>query len=300
MPSIIVEQLAIPPIKLTPFKKFFNKSTKQVRGKIQDYMIDSNEENIHDLRRNIRRFDASFRLLPKKLRKNVDAMDLKDNYKSLFRINSEIRDMDIIRSEFTQFPPNVASSYPNFLKGLEEVRNKKLAEARKVALSAYDLKPLKVEKAALSKKKILSRYEKVTTNYVTEIERLLPIVLSDGEKTADLHQLRKDCKKMRYILEAVNSDGTKEMKQAESMIDNLEEIQNDLGAIHDCDMVLLHLAKGRGALHSRRGNSNGDGKGDYSDLINLEQRKREKLYSQFVTRFGNGAVKQSLVFSEQK
>ena len=200
MSSTITEQLAMPSIKLAAFEQSFEKSMKRVRNKIQDYIIDADEENIHDLRTSIRRFDASFRLMPKKIRKDPSAITLRDQYKRLFKINSEIRDIDIIHFEFTHYI-HVAPIYPNFLEALQKHKDKKLSKAREIALSAYELKPLKVKKASISKKKLLSRYKKVTTEFANEIERLFPVVISDVEKAAELHELRKDCKKMRYILD---------------------------------------------------------------------------------------------------
>ena len=81
-------------------------------------------------------------------------------------------------------------------------------------------------------------------------------------------------------------------KKVNGLIDHLEGIQDDLGRIHDCDTVLLHLERGRGGLHSTKGKNRRDGKGDYSDLIGLEQRKREELYNKFVARYGDEVVEQ--------
>ena len=54
---------------LTPghFVTKMEENVDRVDNRVNDYIKDSNENNIHDVRTAIRRLDASFRLLPKKL-----------------------------------------------------------------------------------------------------------------------------------------------------------------------------------------------------------------------------------------
>ena len=46
-------------------------NTQRVDKRVNDYLADSNEGNIHDIRTAIRRIDASLRSLPKKVRKKI-------------------------------------------------------------------------------------------------------------------------------------------------------------------------------------------------------------------------------------
>lgn len=266
--------------------KGLEKNIERVEKKIKAYLVDSNEENIHDLRTSLRRFDASFRLLPKEIRKNSKNENARDCYDNLFKLNSEIRDMDIIRSKFIHYPKDVTSKYPNFLGTLKKHRNIKLSEAKEVALSARDLQPFRIKKGSISKNKLQRRYECMIVKFVTEIDNLFPLVVSDFDNRAELHELRKDCKKMRYILEAANPNN-KDKKKAEGIVGLLKEFQDILGASHDCDIMLTHLARGRGGFHSKEVMDHEDGLADYSDLIDLEQKERTKLYHQFVTKCGN-------------
>ena len=51
-------------------KEFVTKmeeNVKRLDNRVNDYIEDSNENNIHDIRTAIRRLDASFRSLPRKL-----------------------------------------------------------------------------------------------------------------------------------------------------------------------------------------------------------------------------------------
>ena len=290
---------SVPAIRVAPFAKGFNGRAKKVEDRIQDYLIDSNEENIHDVRTSIRRLDTSIRVLPKVIRRQPKVSDLRNYYRNFFKINSEIRDIDVIRSKFTQYPQDVTSSYPNFIETLQEHRDKKLKEAKEMALSAYNLEPLRIKKGDVSEKKLQRRYQKVATEFTNEIESLFPRVISDIGRRTELHDLRKDCKKLRYTLEVADSSA-KGKRNIQGVVGLLEDMQDVLGAIHDCDIMLLHLARAKGGLHARRMNDVEDGKGDFSDLIDLEQKERVKLYYQFVSRYGNGPAQQSSGFSSKK
>ncbi|MGB8937058.1 MAG: hypothetical protein WCC17_18375 [Candidatus Nitrosopolaris sp.] len=46
-------------------------NTKRVDNKVDDYIKDSNENNIRDIRTAVRRLDASYRSLPKNIRKKT-------------------------------------------------------------------------------------------------------------------------------------------------------------------------------------------------------------------------------------
>ena len=57
-------------------------------------------------------------------------------------------------------------------------------------LIGYELKSIKVRNESIPKKKLLSRFGKVTARFVNEIEYPLPIVISDADETDKLHQLK--------------------------------------------------------------------------------------------------------------
>lgn len=268
---------------------------------VQEYLIDPNEENIHDLRTSIRRFDSCFRFLPNGVRKKPNLLNSRVSYKKLFKINSGIRDIDIICSKFAQYPQDVTSNYPDFLETQRGHRDRKLREAKELALSIYNRKPLQIKKGILSKKKLRRRYKKVVARFVNEIEAIFPLVVSDIERRSELHELRKDCKKLRYTLEATDTNGN----EVKDVISLLEGMQDFLGTIHDCDIMLLHLAKAKGGIRAKGGihariSGFGNGRADYSDLIDLEQKERVRLYYEFVSKYGDFSMQQSSNFSRNR
>jgi len=58
-------------LSLTPrhFVTKMEENVKRVDNRLDDYIKDSNENNIHDIRTATRRLDASYRSLPKKIRR---------------------------------------------------------------------------------------------------------------------------------------------------------------------------------------------------------------------------------------
>jgi len=67
-------------------------------------------------------------------------------------------------------------------------------------------------------------------------------VLNDESKVAELHSLRKDVKKLRYLLELT--------EKTPARLSSLAKWQESLGAIHDLDVAIDYL-KGVGAGHGR-------------------------------------------------
>jgi len=90
-------------------------------------------------------------------------------------------------------------------------------------------------------------------------------VLANADKIKDLHEMRKDCKRLRYLLEIL-PDQNKEISKT---ITELEEMQDMLGSIHDDDIVIAYLrrVKRPKAIHH---------------ILDEEIAERNKKYEEFV------------------
>ena len=85
------------PINVNP-KEFVNiceRNISRVSNKLDDYLTRQDEKNIHDIRTSVRRLDACYQTLPKITGKEANEKFVKKS-KDLFKINSQIRDFDII------------------------------------------------------------------------------------------------------------------------------------------------------------------------------------------------------------
>lgn len=230
------------------------RNIQRVSNKLDDYIKEPNEENIHDIRKAIRRLEASYRSLPsKKVRRKRVIREYAEYSKKLFSINSQIRDFDIIGEKLSNVGNLDQRDKLESIKGsLFRQRRTKLNEAISFALELRKLRvPKLTKKIKISNKKSKKRFNKLIGKFGTRIEHNLPIVVNDSEKVTELHELRKDCKKLRYLLELLpdsnSKDQTGEMDDYVSkLMEKLESVQDILGIIHDYDTIMAYLRRRKG------------------------------------------------------
>lgn len=224
-------------ISSKPFITKLQENTQRVDKRVNDYLADSNEGNIHDIRTAVRKLDASFRSLPKKVRKK----NRLDNYatisKQLFKINSQIRDYDIIYGKLEKYSSEPV--YTELTDSLKKRRVVKLRKARNIALSLRKLTLPNINEDDIPDRKLQQRFNKVVSRFGDRIELNFPVVISNIGKRRQLHEMRKDCKKLRYLLELLPNQN----KEIAKTITELEEIQDMLGSIHDDDIVIAYLRR---------------------------------------------------------
>jgi CHAD domain-containing protein len=236
---------------------------QRVDKRVNDYLANSNEDNIHGIRTAIRRVDASFMSLPKNVRNKNRAYNYATVSKRLFKINSQLRDYDIIYGKLEKYSSEPA--YTELTESLKKRRNAKLRKARNIALSLRKLPLPKIDEDDITDKNLQRRFNKVVSKYSDRIELNFPVVLTNASKTGQLHQMRKDCKKLRYLLELLSDQN----KETGRMITELEEMQDMLGSIHDDDIMIAYLKRVRRpkAVHH---------------ILDVEIAKRNKKYEEFV------------------
>ena len=250
-------------ISSKPFVKTLQENMQRVDKRVNDYLANSNESNIHDIRTAIRRVDASFMSLPKNVRKKNRAYNYTTVSKRLFKINSQVRDYDIIYGKLEKYSSEPV--YIELTESLKKRRDAKLRKARNIALSLRKLPLPKIDEDDIPDKNLQRRFNKVVSKYSDRIELNFPVVLTNASKIGQLHQMRKDCKKLRYLLELL----TDQNKETGRMISELEEVQDMLGAIHDDDIMTAYLKRARRpkAVHH---------------ILDDEMAERTKKYEEFV------------------
>lgn len=220
-------------------KEFITKmhdNMQRLDKRINNYIIDPNVDNIHDVRTSIRRVDASFKSLPKKIRKRDKMYDYITTGKQLFKINSTIRDCDIIYEELERHASD-SVLYSKLTSSLKRKKDAKIKKAKKIALSLNKMSVPRIDEGEICQKKLQQRFNKVVTKIIQRIELSFPIVITNSNKIEELHEMRKNCKKLRYMLEILPDD----KKEIPSTIIELEKLQDMLGSIHDNDIVIAYL-----------------------------------------------------------
>jgi CHAD domain-containing protein len=262
------------------------RNIQRVSNKLDDYIKEPNEENIHDIRKAIRRLEASYKSIPSKKVRNKKIIRKYAEYsKKLFSINSQIRDFDIIGEKLSNFEnPDQRDTIESIKGSLLKQRRTKLNEAISFALELRKLRVPKLTKQIkITNKRSKKRLNKQIGKFATRIEHNLPIVENDNEKVTELHELRKDCKKLRYLLELLpDSNGKNQAGEmddyAPKLMEKLESVQDVLGIIHDYDTMIAYLNRRKGT-------------GTRSTLVNsiitqLKQQRQNK-YEEFV-KFAKG------------
>jgi CHAD domain-containing protein len=267
----LASKLVSQPVNVNPkeFVDICERNISRVSNKLDDYLTRQDEKNIHDIRTSIRRLDACYLTLPKKLRKRNQMKKFVNKSKELFKINSQVRDFDIITELNGKINPHRGNKNGVDLN-FENRRVRKLENAKAIAVKLRKLPLPKVKKKSVSTAKLTKRFNKLISKYGRRIQLNLPLVTTDADKVAELHELRKDCKKLRYLLELVahdNSSGNFISKMEEE----LQKMQDLLGAIHDCDATVVFLKRQK--LQNK------------NEIIEAILQERKKRYENFLAHF---------------
>lgn len=153
------------------------RNIQRVSNKLDDYIKEPNEENIHDIRKAIRRLEASYRSLPsKKVRKKRVIREYTEYSKKLFSINSQIRDSDIINEKLSNVGnPDQQDMLKSIEGSLSKQRRAKLNEAISFALELRKLPvPKLTKRIKISNKKSKKRFNKVISNLRPELSIIFP------------------------------------------------------------------------------------------------------------------------------
>lgn len=252
-------------LNLLPFLTKLSENLQRVNNRINKYLKKPNAKQIHDVRTAIRRLDATFSTLPKKYRNGSSLSKYVLQCKELFKINSEIRDFDIINEKLQKYPSNAQRD--SIIETLKETRNAKLETAKTVALSlkGIDIATI-LDEISVTEKELERRYNKILSRLISDIESTFPVVLAKPLALEELHDLRIACKKLRYMLELLPDEN----KLAVQIGKSLQKLQDILGSVHDSDFTIGYL---RSLPQSSK---------EIQEIINMENDERRLKFEQFM------------------
>jgi CHAD domain-containing protein len=196
-------------------------------------------DEVHDIRVAARRIQVMRRLMPRSVRGTQDSKTFNLALKSVMKATSQLRDTDTLMVTLRSCKGNLP---PGLLVSLENQRSDSAARAKLTigALSGIEVPELDVSE--LRGRRLSRRFRKDVRKHSEKASSLLTQVLDDESKVVELHSLRKEAKKLRYLLEL--ADKTPER------LSSLSKWQDALGAIHDLDVAITYL-KGAGASPGR-------------------------------------------------
>ena len=222
-------------LNLLPFLTKLSENLQSVNNRINKYLKKPNAKQIHDIRTSIRRLDATFSTLPKKYRNGSSLSKYVLQCKELFKINSEIRDFDIIIEKLQKYPSS--GQRDNIIEDLKKTRLARLERAKTIAVPLKSIDTATIlDELGVTEKELQKRFLKIVSRLIFTIDSIFPVVLSNPQELEKMHDLRISCKKLRYMLELLPNN-----KLAVQTRESLKKIQDNLGSIHDSDFTIGYL-----------------------------------------------------------
>ena len=223
-------------LNLLPFLTKLSENLQSVNNRINKYLKKPNAKQIHDIRTSIRRLDATFSTLPKKYRNGSSLSKYVLQCKELFKINSEIRDFDIIVEKLQKYPSS--GQRDNIIEDLKKTRLARLERAKTIAVPLKSIDTATIlDELGVTEKELQKRFLKIVSRLIFTIDSIFPVVLSNPQELEKMHDLRISCKKLRYMLELLPNNNKLAVQTRES----LKKIQDNLGSIHDSDFTIGYL-----------------------------------------------------------
>jgi len=216
----------------------FEERADDLDGLLSDYLEGSSEDSVHEVRTTMRRLMTFHRTLPKNVRNDRGVREYIELCQRFFRAYTSIRDDDIIKAKleevcgFREDDPLIVA--------LVRRRGSTLAHARRLASELKNAKPPSIVVEEISNRKLKRRYRKLIDQLDGRLEKKLPQVLSDPKRLRELHEVRKQFKKLRYLVE-LSAD--KKKRAVAKALKGFTELQDLLGAIHDDDITIAYLRR---------------------------------------------------------
>lgn len=219
------------------------KDDKSLSKRVAAYLKDPDEKNVHDLRTITRRVLAAVQVLPKKIRTGKEVAEYAASLEKLMKMNAKTRDLDIVMAKLKK--RSQSNEYATLLKSLEKLRASSLQPGLKFAKMLESDLALPVRLKDVSGSDLDKRFAKVTEKYVSRMEDRLPTVVGSPDQKKELHLLREDVRKLRYILDLADQNSLR------GQLATLRSWQDVLGEIHDSDVFIKDMAQLKNAEQTR-------------------------------------------------
>lgn len=216
------------------FSKQLSRSTDRFNSRLKAFIASQNVKNVHDIRTLIRRIEVSFSLLPKNIRKKQTIAYYLTRSKSLFKLTSTIRDIDIVEGKIKKF--QTFPGIPDILSRNAEKRKRLLSAALKSARALERTPSQRIKASQISESKLARRRKKIERRFEDYLDGKAATMLSNPSPE-QIHDFRKNCKMLRYAIEI---DSSKKKEKLETI---LEDIQTILGSVMDDYTTLRYLSE---------------------------------------------------------
>jgi CHAD domain-containing protein len=249
-------------IRSNAFIKDFKGRTKSLSKRLKLFVKNPNEENAHDVRTAVRRVEVGISVLPSSSRTRRRTKKFRRVFRKLLKQSAKVRDLDIIYSRLSKYP--TAPGRDKLMQDLKKRRKEVVQRTKDFTTIATKISPPNLKPKMISDTKLGRRFNRVVGKLAAKINKRLPLVLADETKIDDLHKVRIDSKRLRYVLELAPGD-----KQSEKLLSVLRDWQDALGSVRDIDVTLDFL---RGLPKSP----------ETDEILTKETNNRKQGYEKFV------------------
>jgi len=181
----------------------------------------------------VRRLQVMRRLLPKTTKEFPDSKRFDLSLKSMMKATSQLRDVDTLMETLAAH----RRAPPETMTNLQNQRSDLAAGAKEAAARLAQIPLPRVDWVQIRGKKVSKRLRKRIRQQGRIATELLGEVVTDESKAAELHSLRREIKKLRYLMELADKSSPD--------VAVLADWQESLGAIHDLDVAVAYL-QGKG------------------------------------------------------
>jgi len=199
------------------------------------FLTTKDDEVLHQLRVNIRKSRA----ILKAFHKLFDSYSLKKTDKKLFKIansTNKTRDFDVFLDAcYHQFALYINNLPINFYEQLVYTRRDERVKLEEFLKSQFVIDTISEYKIFLEKSKYYhskkeKSFEKIVAKYFKRIDFLYKMYLQDRDEK-NLHKIRINIKKIRYLLEAFGEKSLSSNHQ--HVIASTKDFQKSLGLFND-------------------------------------------------------------------
>ncbi len=164
--------------------------------------------------------------------------------KKLFKSTTPVRDIDVVLDNIGSQSSN--HQIQKVVSGTHLERMQLVTNTLQYASILIDMKGPKIKKDDLSSVAILKRKNKIVRRLLAKLQEEMPIVIGDFRKFRELHDVRKDCKKLRYTLEIIP------VERETKLLELMKQWQTLLGNVRDIE-VTEKFAEEKGLLEDLEG-----------------------------------------------
>jgi CHAD domain-containing protein len=189
-------------------------------------------EAIHEARIAIRKLTTAVSLMPREFREDGKMVRTGKALRVLYTDCAKIRDIDAMTNALSN---NVALG--DLKSVMADLRERRTALASKIGRSGNEVKRLTLRRPTDdTRRRLRKRLNKILARRADQACDLYWVAASSEENLAELHQLRKECRCIMYLLDFANDDARVKSARLE-----LEDARDKLGSIREDDVLLDFL-----------------------------------------------------------